>query len=249
MNRRQCKHDFSLAFPLADRLIAGIRTSQQSRYGRFVGILDATNKAKRLLDHLKEAMFYSQKDLEALSRNLADCQRYVEHGREEYSPHLLTLLDARIKVCKETLADLELNLSQLTPELTPKWEKLVSILRSLAGCNARSKVRQRQGHHDHHTNPRQFPNDEVDAYNEELLKLQEELKADGILAYEATGSTEEKLAEMVDKMQFTAAHPEPAPAPENLIGTLLRRNLLWITLIKSKSVSLYYCRYFLLTHA
>jgi hypothetical protein len=24
--------------------------------------------------------------------------------------------------------------------LTPKWEKLVSILRSLCGCNARSKV-------------------------------------------------------------------------------------------------------------
>ncbi|KAH7094767.1 hypothetical protein FB567DRAFT_543182 [Paraphoma chrysanthemicola] len=173
---------------------------------------------KRLLDHLKEAMFYSSKDLEALSRNLADCQRYVERGRDEYSPHLLTLLDARIKVCEEILAELRLNLSQLTPELTPKWEKLVSILRSLAGCNARSK----------------FPNDEVDEYNEELQKVQAELKEHGILAYEATGTTEEKLAEMVDKMQITAANPEPAPDPDNLLGTLLRRNLLWITLIKAK---------------
>jgi hypothetical protein len=50
------------------------------------------------------------------------------------------LLNARLTVCEETLAELELNLSQLTPELTPKWNKLVSILRSLAGCNARSKV-------------------------------------------------------------------------------------------------------------
>jgi hypothetical protein len=86
-------------------------------------------------------MFYSPKDLEALAKNLADCRHYVERGREKYSPHLLTLLDARIKVCEETLADLELNLSQLTPDLIPMWEKLVSLLRSLAGCNARSKVR------------------------------------------------------------------------------------------------------------
>ncbi|KAF2833944.1 hypothetical protein CC86DRAFT_365703 [Ophiobolus disseminans] len=173
---------------------------------------------KRLLDHLKEAMFYSPKDLEALSKNLADCRRYVERGQEQYSPHLLTLLDARIKVCEETLAELELNLSQLTPDLTPKWEKLVSILRSLAGCNARST----------------FPNDEVDGYHDELKKVQAELKEYGILAYEATGTTEEKLAEMVDKMQFTAAHPEPAPEAKNLLGNLLRRNLLWITLIKAK---------------
>lgn len=62
------------------------------------------------------------------------------YSMKGYSPHLLTLLDARIKVCEETLAELKLNLSELTPELTPKWEKLVSILRSLCGCNARSKV-------------------------------------------------------------------------------------------------------------
>ncbi|OAK95882.1 hypothetical protein IQ06DRAFT_257901 [Phaeosphaeriaceae sp. SRC1lsM3a] len=173
---------------------------------------------KRLLDHLKEATFYSSKDLEALAKNLADCRSYCERGREEHSPHLLTLLEARIAVCEETLAELRLNLSQLTPELIPKWEKLVSLLRSLAGCNARSK----------------FPNDEVDDYHNELKKVQEELKEHGILAYEATGTTEEKLAEMVDKMQLTAAHPDPAPDANTLIGTLLRRNLLWVTLIKAK---------------
>lgn len=95
---------------------------------------------QRLLDHLKEATFYSSKDLEALDRNIQDCRRYVERGREEHSPHLLTLLDARIDICAERLTDLRLNLSGLTPELTPKWDKLVSILRLLAGCNARSKV-------------------------------------------------------------------------------------------------------------
>ncbi|KAL5120126.1 hypothetical protein ACEQ8H_001951 [Pleosporales sp. CAS-2024a] len=173
---------------------------------------------KRLLDHLKEATFYSLKDLEALAKNLDDCSRYVERGRDQYSPHLLTLLDARIKVCKEIIADLQLNLSHLTPELIPKWDKLVSLLRLLAGSNGRSK----------------FPNEEVDEYHKELLKVQEELKEHGILAYETTGSTEEKLAEMVDRMQIAAANPESAPSAKDLLGTLLRRNLLWVTLIKSK---------------
>jgi hypothetical protein len=81
---------------------------------------------------------------------------------------------------------------------------------------------------------KQFPNDEVDEYHNELIQVQEDLKEHGILAYEATGTTEEKLAEMVDKMQVTAANPEPAPAENTLIGTLLRRNLLWVTLIKAK---------------
>ena len=99
-----------------------------------------SNPIQRLLDHLKEATFYSPKDLETLSKNLVDCRHYVERGRDKHIPHLLTLLDARIKVCEEILAELELNLSQLTPELIPLWDKLVSLLRSLAGCNARSKV-------------------------------------------------------------------------------------------------------------
>ncbi|OAL48754.1 hypothetical protein IQ07DRAFT_588843 [Pyrenochaeta sp. DS3sAY3a] len=173
---------------------------------------------KRLLDHLKEATFYSLKDLEALDKNLKDCRDYVERGREQYAEHLLTLLDARISVCEEVLSDLKLNLSSLTPELTPKWEKLVSILRVLCGCNTRSK----------------FPNDEVDEYLEELKKLQVDLEDYGIIAYETTGSTEDKLAEMVNKLEFTYKHPEPAPEAKTLIGTLLRRNLLWVTLIKSK---------------
>jgi hypothetical protein len=129
-------------------------------------------------------------------------------------------LDARIKVCEETLATLRLNLSHLTPELIPKWDKLVSLLRSLAGCNARSK----------------FPNDEVDAYAKELYELEEELKKDGITAYETTGSTEDKLIEMTEKMKLTAAEEDPAPEAETLISQLLRRNLLWVALIKQRLV-------------
>jgi hypothetical protein len=75
-----------------------------------------------------------------LYQQLSECRRYVERGHDEYSSDLITLLDARIAVCEEILAVLKRNLSGLTPELTPKWDKLVSLLRSLAGCNARSKV-------------------------------------------------------------------------------------------------------------
>lgn len=64
--------------------------------------------------------------------------------------------------------------------------------------------------------------------------MEEELKEHGITAYDATGTTEEKLAEMVEKMQFTASHPAPAPEVKDLLGNLLRRNLLWVTLIKNK---------------
>ena len=41
---------------------------------------------------------------------------------------------------------------------------------------------------------------------------------------------------MVDKMQLATVHPEAAPDAKTLIGTLLRRNLLWVTLIKQKLV-------------
>jgi len=69
-----------------------------------------------------------------------------------------------------------------------------------------------------------------------LDKLAEELKEYGIRAYETEGSTEEKLAEMLNKMQLAQENPDPAPAANTLVGTLLRRNLLWVTLIKQKLV-------------
>ncbi|KAF2013838.1 hypothetical protein BU24DRAFT_424870 [Aaosphaeria arxii CBS 175.79] len=174
--------------------------------------------AKRLLDHLKEATFYSPKDLESIGGRLQDCRRYISRGKESYSPHLLTLLDARLELCEKTLAELELTLSLLTPDLSPKYDKLVSILRSLSACNTRSK----------------FPNAEVDEYLEQLKQLQEELREYGIHAFESTGTKEEKLAEMTEKLQIAMAHPEPAPEAKKLIETLLQRCFVWVALAKSK---------------
>jgi DNA repair ATPase RecN len=173
---------------------------------------------KRLLDHLKEATFYSPKDLESISARLQDSRRYLERGKGTYSPNLLTLLEARIELCEKTLAELELNLSHLTEDLRPKYDKLVSILRTLSACNTRSR----------------FPNAEVDDLMEQLKKLQEELRSYGIHAFESTGTREEKLAEMTEKLTLAMENPEPAPEAKKLIETLLQRCFLWAAKIKEK---------------
>lgn len=176
------------------------------------------SSTKRLLDHLKEATFYSPKDLESIANQLQNARRYLERGKTTYNPNFITLLEARIEVCEKTLGELQLNLSHLTPDLTPKWDKLVSILRSMSACNTKSK----------------FPNDEVDEYLEQLKELQEELRPYGIVAYESTGTKEEKLAEMTEKLFISMEHPEPAPEAKKLIETLLQRNFVWYALIKKK---------------
>jgi hypothetical protein len=68
----------------------------------------------------------------------------------------------------------------------------------------------------------------------ELTRIAEELKPYGIHAYESSGTQEDNLAEMMEKLQTTLANPEPEPEEKNLLETLLRRNLLWVNLIKGK---------------
>lgn len=131
------------------------------------------------------------------------------------------MLEARIAVCEKVLQDLELNLSHLTPDLIPKYDKLVSILRSLSGCNVRSK----------------FPDDEVDDYLAQLKELEQELREYGIHAYESTGSKEEKLSEMTEKLILAIKNPEPAPEAKKLIETLLQRCFVWVATMKKKYVA------------
>jgi len=103
-------------------------------------VYSAISTVKRLLDHLKEAGFYSSKDLESVGHHIQDWQESVERGKDSHTADLLTLLDARIEVCKSTLKELHDQLSRLDPEMMGRHEKLVSILRSLSACNCRSKV-------------------------------------------------------------------------------------------------------------
>ena len=97
-------------------------------------------RSQRLLDHLKEAGFYTAKDLDGITHALQEMRASVGRGEQDYNPHLLTLLEARIDVCEEVLRDLKTYLSHLSPELSTTHEKLVSILRCLSASSTRSKV-------------------------------------------------------------------------------------------------------------
>ena len=97
--------------------------------------------SQRLLDHLKEAAFYSAKDLDSVSHTLDTMSETLDRGKETYSPHLLTLLENRLDTCRNILVDLKVSLADSSPELTPIHERLVSILRSISAANTRYKVR------------------------------------------------------------------------------------------------------------
>lgn len=56
----------------------------------------------------------------------------------------------------------------------------------------------------------------------------------GIHAFEDTGTREDKLAEMAEKLTLSLKQPEPAPEAKKLIETLLQRCFLWTATIKAK---------------
>jgi hypothetical protein len=99
-----------------------------------------TSTIKRLLDHLKEAGFFSAKDLNGIELTFARMRATLESGTDTYSPHLLTLLENRLQACYKLLQELQATVSVLSPELAPTYEKLVSILRSIAAANCRHNV-------------------------------------------------------------------------------------------------------------
>ncbi|PLB46918.1 hypothetical protein P170DRAFT_438618 [Aspergillus steynii IBT 23096] len=94
---------------------------------------------QRLLDHLEEAGFYSSKDLDSITKTLANMNETIERCRDAYSPALLTLLESRLEKCRRLLNKLQSGLAALSPELAPTHETLVSILRSTSAVNTRSK--------------------------------------------------------------------------------------------------------------
>ncbi|KKY20080.1 hypothetical protein UCRPC4_g04269 [Phaeomoniella chlamydospora] len=123
-------------------------------------VYSMTSTISRLLDHLKEAAFYSFKDLNSIENTLEKMHDTLERGKETYSPHLLVLMENRIQVCKKIVQSLKDYLSSISPELMPKWEKLVSILRAAAAANTRSK----------------FNAAEIEGFKRELLEIEATMK-------------------------------------------------------------------------
>jgi len=84
---------------------------------------------------------FSDKDLESIKRTVEQMHDIVQRGKENnYSPQLLTLLEGRLDICRDQISHLHEHLSNLSPELAPVHEKLISILRSIAAANTRRNV-------------------------------------------------------------------------------------------------------------
>ncbi|KAI9771330.1 MAG: hypothetical protein M1840_002300 [Geoglossum simile] len=107
---------------------------------------------------------FSDKDLESISRTIEQMHDIVQRGKENnYSPQFLALLEERLNACRDQLSHLHEHLSNLSLELAPTHEKLISILRSIAAANTR----------------RNFPTAEVKAFQSQLKDM-ENSKVDGI---------------------------------------------------------------------
>ncbi|THV92084.1 hypothetical protein D6D23_00378 [Aureobasidium pullulans] len=177
-------------------------------------VYSAVSTVKRLLDHLKEAGFYLPQDLESIEHNLRKWRSSVERGKDVHSNSLMTLLEARIDVCYQTLKDLQASLSQLDPQLMGYYEKLVSILRSLSACNTRSK----------------FPVKEVQELEEQLKQIQAELKDAGV-SHEGR-TAEEAYAERLSQVHIAENNVQEGT---KVVSFLLGRCLLWVEIIQEKN--------------
>ncbi|KAF1344098.1 hypothetical protein BDV97DRAFT_304804 [Delphinella strobiligena] len=176
-------------------------------------VYSAISTVKRLLDHLKEAGFYSPKDLTSVQHHLNEWRESVERGKHDHSPELMTLLEARIDVCTEMVTTMQQSLSKLDPDMMGTYEKLVSILRSLSACNTRSK----------------YPHKEVKELEEQLHAISEQLHESG---YTHEGKTaEEAYAERLSQFHIDEGVVRDG---NQVVSILLARCLLWVEVIQEK---------------
>ncbi|KAL8653806.1 MAG: hypothetical protein Q9210_001882 [Variospora velana] len=141
-------------------------------------VYSMTSTIKRLLDHLKEAAFYSPKDLESISQKLDSMQEIIKRGKASHSPHLLKLLENRLDTCRHLLAELQSSLADLSPQLIPVYERLVSILRSISAANTRQK----------------FPTAEVQSFQDQLREVQATMVDGKFLAEDGTAPAGQHVA-------------------------------------------------------
>ncbi|KAF2719511.1 hypothetical protein K431DRAFT_305110 [Polychaeton citri CBS 116435] len=179
-------------------------------------VYSAVSTVKRLLDHLKEAGFYSGKDLDSIASHIKQWQQSVERGKADHSPHMMTLVEARINVCMHTLHELQESLSRLDPEMYGTYEQLVSILRSLSACNTRSK----------------FPAKDVADFKQQILKIQDEIHGDASKRLQESGLPAEQLyAEKLAQLSLTDGGVRDGPT---VVKGLLARCILWVEIIQEK---------------
>ncbi|MCJ1313329.1 hypothetical protein MMC25_007006 [Agyrium rufum] len=119
-------------------------------------VYSMTSTVKRLLDHLQEAQLYTAKDLISITETVKQMRQNLDNGKEKHSPHLLKLLENRLETCLKLLQQLHTQVDQLHPDLVTTQEKMISILRSMAAANTRSK----------------FPRSEVEGLKAQLKEME-----------------------------------------------------------------------------
>lgn len=172
------------------------------------------NLEQRLLDHLKEAGFYSAKDLGGLDKKIDHMRESLRRGQETYSPHLITLLSNRLDVCQQTLNELIASIPKLCEALSPQYEKLVSILRSMAAANTRSTVGGHLIKMLSVTDRNQFPEAEVKGFQEDLFKMQATMRDGKFVSEDGT-----------------------VPENQDAVVALLQRCLKWAEIVLERYVA------------
>lgn len=173
-------------------------------------IYSTVSSIKRLLDHLKEAAFYSSKDLEAMSKELQKHYATLQRCQEAYDPELIELIERRMAVCEDTIEYLQKVISHLTPELADYWEKLVSILRRLSNLNTRSR----------------YSKDEHAGIKKEIADLE---KACPCLHKDLPEEIAARYKEIILDQKDALNAP-----PEKLVMDLFERCVLWSSIIEKK---------------
>lgn len=171
--------------------------------------------AKRLLEHLKEASFLYRKDLDSLDRRLSSYRETIKRASDDeyYDPHLLMLLESYVDSCQTILDELRKYITQLSPELYPTYERLVSILRCLSAGNTKAE----------------FPARDVKNLKAQLLEIEAEGLAKGIISN--TRPLWERYAVLPQEPSILVGTPQTG---ESLITNLLIRCLVWVEIVEEK---------------
>lgn len=101
-----------------------------------------TSTIRRLLDHLAEANLFSAKDLESMSQTLDKLTE--NNASSRHSPYLVELIAHRVEKCQASLQKLQQQLDGMAEPLVATHEKLISIIRTMAYANTRSRFNSKE---------------------------------------------------------------------------------------------------------
>ena len=179
-----------------------------------------TGRKQRLLDHLKEAAFFTDKDLTGIEHRLDKIEGSIERARAHHNPQIIVLLEAKIAACRANLVELRFIMEPIPKDLMATHEKLVSILRSLSGCNTRSN----------------FPWAEINDYKRQLKEIESKLDVKAI-SEDVGGedvSIDERMNRYAEKLSHISYTEASKLSGREIVRDLLERTILWGDLMTAR---------------